>query len=210
MSYLLQIIGLTLFVSAVSTIISTILGLPLGYLLSRNNSKSIRFFQSITTAMTGFPPVVAGLCIYFLITRNGPLGSLKLLYSPNAMIIAQILIVLPIITAFAYPSFIRVRQELTETCIGLRLPPKKTFILMLKECRFALVSAVMSGFGRAISEVGAVMMVGGNIAGKTRVMTTAIMTETSKGDYEKALILGAILLLVSIAINLFASRFREG
>lgn len=209
MYYLLQIIALTLLVTVISTTISTLLGLPLGYLLSKGNKKYMKILQSITTALTGLPPVVAGLCIYFLITRNGPIGGFRLLYSPVAMIIAQLLIVLPIIAAFSYPAFLKTREEIKETCAGLRLSPAMTFRLMLKECRFACVSAIMSGFGRAISEVGAVMIVGGNIEGKTRVMTTAILTETNQGNYNQAMILGGLLLLISISINILAQRLKE-
>jgi tungstate transport system permease protein len=209
MSYIFQIITLTLFVTVISTTISTVVGLPLGYLISKSNNKIVKVLRSITTAMTGLPPVVAGLCVYFLVTRNGPLGGFRWLYSPIAMIFAQLLIVLPIIIAFSYPAFLKTREEIRETCVGLRLSPRKTFILMLRECRYVCVSAVMLGFGRAISEVGAVMLVGGNIEGKTRVMTTAILTETNQGNYEQAMILGGTLLLISITINILAQRMKE-
>lgn len=209
MSYIIQIIILTLSVTFVSTSISALFGIPLGYLLSKGDKQYKKVLQSITTALTGLPPVVAGLCIYFLLTRNGLFGSFRLLYSPVAMIIAQVLIVLPIIAAFSYPVFLKKREEMEETCTGLRLKSGKTFKLLLKECRFVLVSAIMMGFGRAISEVGAVMMVGGNIDGKTRVMTTAIITETNQGNYKQAIILGGILLLIALVVNLLAQRFKE-
>jgi tungstate transport system permease protein len=209
MSNIFDIIILTLFVTILSTSISTILGIPLGYILSKSDKKYKIILQSITTALTGLPPVVAGLCIYFLLTRNGPLGNFRLLYSPSAMVIAQILIVLPIIAAFSYPIFLKTKEEMFETCVGLRLSSKKTFLLLLKECRFVLVSAVMMGFGRAISEVGAVMMVGGNIDGKTRVITTAILTQTNQGNYNQAIILGGVLLLIAITVNLLAQKYKE-
>lgn len=209
MNYIFQIITLTLFVTIISTAISTVVGLPLGYLISKSNNKFVEILRSLTTAMTGLPPVVAGLCIYFLITRNGPLGTFRWLYSPIAMILAQLLIVLPIIIAFTYPVFLKTREEIKETCVGLRLSPQKTFKLMLRECRYVCVSAIMLGFGRAISEVGAVMLVGGNIEGKTRVMTTAILTETNQGNYEQAMILGGTLLLISITINILAQKLKE-
>ncbi|MCL2433980.1 MAG: ABC transporter permease, partial [Clostridia bacterium] len=176
-------------------------------LLSRGK-KFLKPLRSLVTAFTGLPPVVAGLCVYFLITRNGPLGRFKLLYSPPAMIIAQVIIVLPVITAAVYPAFLRASEDMRETCAGLRLSKYKTFFLLLRECRFAGVSAVMTGYGRAISEVGAVKLVGGNIAGKTRVMTTAVLTETGRGNYATAMLLGGLLLGVSLCINLLAGKLR--
>lgn len=209
MSKLLDIIGLTLFVTLISTLISTVLGLPFGYFLTSTKAKYKKILQSITTALTGLPPVVAGLCIYFLLTRYGPFGGFRLLYSPAAMIIAQILIVTPIIAAFSYPAFLKASNQMNETFIGLRLSKKQIFKILLVECKMALISAVMAGFGRAISEVGAVMMVGGNIEGKTRVMTTAIVTQTSQGNYNDAIILGVLLLVLSISINLLVGWLRR-
>ena len=206
-SYIAQILLLTLCVTVSSTAVSALAGLPLGYALSRSG-RFAKPLQSLTSALTGIPPVVAGLCVYFLITRGGPLGGLRLLYSPPAMAAAQVILVLPLIAASAYPAFLRAGREMNETCAGLRLSRGKTFRLLLRECRFACVSAVMSGFGRAVSEVGAVMLVGGNIAGKTRVMTTALLTETSRGNYAQALLLGGLLLAVSILVNLLAGRLR--
>ena len=205
--YISQILLMTMTVTLTSTTISVLVGFPLGYLLSKNK-KFMKPMRSLTSALTGLPPVVAGLCIYFLVTRNGPLGGFKLLYSPSAMVLAQILIVIPIVAASVYPAFLRVSQDISETCAGLRLSGRKTFGLLMRECRFACVSAVMSGFGRAISEVGAVMLVGGNIAGKTRVMTTAVLTETGRGNYAQAMLLGGLLLFISVAINLLAGRLR--
>ncbi|MCL1820205.1 MAG: ABC transporter permease [Oscillospiraceae bacterium] len=207
-SYVVQILGLTVCVTLASTALSAMIGLPLGYLLSMSKTPVLRRMRSVISAMTGIPPVVAGLCIYFLLTRNGPLGGFRLLYSPFAMVMAQMVIVIPIIAAVAYPSFMKVRADIHETCLGLRLPKAKIFRLLLRECRTACVSAVMTGFGRAVSEVGAVMLVGGNIAGRTRVMTTAVLTETGRGNYANAMLLGGLLLTLSLALNLFAGRFR--
>jgi len=207
-SYIANILTLTLGVTLASTTISALVGLPLGYRLSKVGKKYMKPLRSITTAMTGIPPVVAGLCVYLLLTRNGPLGSFKLLYSPTAMVIAQLVIVIPIIAATAYPVFMRAEQEMKETCLGLRLSGGKIFRLMLRECRSGCVSSVMTGFGRAISEVGAVMIVGGNIAWKTRVMTTAVITETGRGNYAEAMILGGMLLVVSVTVNLLAGQMR--
>lgn len=209
LNYVAQILLLTLAVTLTSTAISTVGGLPLGYLIAKGRKKAIKPIRSIVTAMTGIPPVVAGLCIYFLLTRNGPFGGFKLLYSPTAMVLAQIIIVLPIIAAIAYPAIMKVDSEISETCTGLRLSTGKTFGLLLSESRPACVGAIMSGFGRAISEVGAVMMVGGNIAWKTRVMTTALLTETGRGNYATAMLLGGVLLLVSISVNLLAGKLRD-
>jgi tungstate transport system permease protein len=209
MNSLIEILLLTLFVTILSTGISALLGLPTAYILAMKNNPITNFFRSITTAMTGLPPVVAGLLIYFLLTRNGPLGALSLLYSPIAMIIAQVLIVFPIITAILYPTFIKTYMDTKETFVGLQLSQKTVFFLMMRECRFAIISAFMMGFGRATSEVGAVFMVGGNIDGKTRVMTTAILTQTNQGNYMDAIILGGILLFISITINLLVRKLKE-
>jgi len=207
-SYIVQILLLTLGVTLTSTAVSMVIGLPLGYRLSKVGRKYAKLLRSAATAMTGIPPVVAGLCIYFLLTRNGPLGDLKLLYSPAAMVMAQLLIVIPIIAATVYPVFMKADREMRETCLGLRLKRGKIFRLILLECRAGCVSSVMTGFGRAISEVGAVMIVGGNIAWKTRVMTTAVITETGRGNYANAMMLGGLLLLVSVAVNMLAGRMR--
>jgi len=207
-NYVVQILLLTLAVTIASTAVSAAGGLPLGYLIAKSSKKAVRPVRSIMTAMTGIPPVVAGLCIYFLLTRNGPFGSFRLLYSPTAMVLAQIIIVLPIIAAISYPAIMKVNSEISETCAGLRLSPQKTFRLLLSESRSACVGAVMSGFGRAISEVGAVMIVGGNIAWKTRVMTTALLTETGRGNYATAMLLGGLLLVVAISVNLAAGKLR--
>ena len=208
-SYISQIFTMTMGVTLASTAISALAGLPLGYLLSVKNGKIANAMRSVTTAMTGIPPVVAGLCMYFIITRGGPLGGLRLLYTPPAMVLAQLIIVIPVIAATAYPAFMRAEQEIRETCAGLRIPKRKIFRLLLRECRPACVSSVMTGFGRSISEVGAVMLVGGNIAGRTRVMTTAVLTETGRGNYAGAVLLGGFLLFVTIGLNLLAGRLRR-
>ena len=209
MQELIEIIVLTLIVTSLSTFISALFGLPLAYILVAKNTAITRFFKTVITVLTGLPPVVAGLLIYFLLTRNGPLGSFKLLYSPIAMIIAQIIIVLPIITSFILPIFLKNHNEINETSKGLNLSKKTIFFLTLNECKFAIISAVMVGFGRATSEVGAVFIVGGNIFSKTRVMTTAILTQTNQGNYLDAVILGGILLAISFSINLLVRKFKE-
>lgn len=209
MNGVINIAGLTLLVTVTSTFVSTVLGVPAGYFLASTKSKYKNMLQSIANALTGLPPVVAGLLIYFLLTRDGPLGSFGLLYSPPAIVIAQILIVTPIIAAFSYPAFLKTGLQMNETFAGLQITGRLRFLILLKECKTALISAVMAGFGRAVSEVGAVMIVGGNIEGRTRVMTTAIITQTGQGNYNDAIALGGILLILSITINLLIGCLRR-
>jgi tungstate transport system permease protein len=158
----------------------------------------------------GFPPVVAGLVVYLLLSRKGPLGRLELLFTPSAMVIAQVLIVVPIITGLTIGAVKLKVGPVQETCRGLGIGSTKTLAMLFHECRYPIISAIIAGYGRAISEVGAIMLVGGNIQYNTRVMTTAIVLETGKGNYDKALALGAILLAISFIINWMIQYIQEG
>lgn len=197
----IQTITLTLWVCTLSTGISCVIGLPLGLWLGFSQSQLSRFLKPFFTAMTGLPPVIAGVIVFMTLSNQGPLGAWRWLYTPNAIVVAQVLIVTPLIIAFSYPVYEAIRDLFVETTTGLRLGPLTRFRLLMVECKEGMMTAVLSGFGRAIAEVGAVMMVGGNIQYKTRVMTTAIVLETSKGNYEQALVLGAALMGLALAIN---------
>lgn len=204
-----QIIAVTLQMSFFSTLISSLLGIPLGVLLGGNEFRTKRWFQRITTTLMGLPPVVAGLVVYLILSRSGPLGSLKLLYTVPAMVIAQVILITPIITGMT-STIVSVRApQIRETATGIGLSHSRCLWYMIYECRVQLVAVVLAGFGRSIAEVGAVQIVGGNIQFKTRVMTTAIMMQTNLGQFEFAIALGIVLLIISFLINTVVQRFQE-
>ncbi|MCX7923724.1 MAG: ABC transporter permease [Clostridia bacterium] len=204
-----RIIALTLVVTILSTGISALAGVPFGIRVGSRDFRGKRLLLRIIFTFMGLPPVVAGLVVYLFLSRKGPLGGLQLLFTPTAMVIAQVLIVLPIITGLTISAVKLKSAAVQETCKGLGLGTKKTLVLLFYECRYPIVSALLAGYGRAIAEVGAVMLVGGNIESSTRVMTTAIVLETGKGNYDMALALGIILLCISFLINWIVQRFQE-
>ncbi len=199
---LLEIVGLSLRVSLSAVALAALIGLPLGALLALYRFPGQRLLTLMITALMGLPPVVLGLLVYLALSRSGPLGVLGLLYTPAAMIIAQTLLVLPIIIALSRATIAALWREYEETMRSLVVTGPALVRTMLYEARFELATAILAGFGRAIAEVGAVMIVGGNINHYTRVMTTAIALETSKGDLALALALGMILLALALAVNL--------
>lgn len=209
-SELRQIVGVTLQMSLTSTIISSCIGIPLGVLIGTNRFRGKRIILRVTNTMMGLPPVVAGLIIFFILSRSGPLGEFKLLYSVTAMVVAQVLIITPIATGLS-ASIASVRAPMMrETALGIGLPRMRIFLYNIYESRHQLFSVIFTGFGRAISEVGAAQIVGGNVQFKTRVMTTAIVLETNKGDFEFALALGILLLIISFIITSVAQFLQEG
>ena len=198
---ILKIIGLTLLVTLSSTFFASILGIPLGSWIGSTSFRAKQPIVRSLNALMGLPPVVAGLVVYLLLTRKGPLGAYQLLFTVPAMILAQILIVTPIVASLTISGIHMKVKAVKETCTGLGLNRFQTIQLLLYECRYPMLSAIAAGFGRAIAEVGAIMMVGGNIQYKTRVLTTAIVLETGKGNYGKALALGIVLLLIAFIVN---------
>lgn len=204
-----RIIGLTLVVTISSTALAALLGLPIGTMLGMRNFPGKKMLVKLVNTLMGLPPVVAGLLIYLLLSRKGPLGSLQLLFTPTAMVIVQVLIILPIITGLTIAIVHTKIKSILETCQGLGLKRTHILRLLLYECRFPLISAVLVGYGRATSEVGAVILVGGNIQYHTRVLTTAIVLETGQGMYDQALAMGLILLLISFLINWIVQRLQE-
>lgn len=195
-------LSLTVTLSAVS--LAALIGLPLGALLGIARFPGRTALVVLVNAMMGLPPVVAGLAIYLLLSRSGPLGGLGWLFTPKAMILAQVLLVLPIVVALTRQTIEDLWREYAEHLASLDLTGLRAVPTLLWDARFSLVTALLAGFGRASAEVGAVLIVGGNIAGHTRTMTTAIALETSKGDLPLALGLGFTLILLTLVLNAVA------
>jgi len=207
---LLHIVFLSLRISGLSIIIGTLLGVPLGALLGLKSEKNTRLASKLIFTLMGTPPVVAGLLIYLLLSRMGPFGVLGLIYTPTAMIIAQVTLATPIIAGLTMVGVRSRGKEVVETARSLGAGASLITWTVIKESRIAILGAIITGFGRIIAEVGAVMIVGGNIAGQTRVMTTAIVLETRRGYFELAIGLGLILLILSFFINSFLYNLQKG
>ena len=206
----LSIVGLSLTVTLFAVLAASLLGLPLGALLALARFPGRSAVIVVVNGLMGLPPVVAGLVVFLLLSRSGPLGPLGLLFSPTAMVIAQTLLVLPIIVAITRQLTEDLYDEYREHLTSVGLSGIRAIPTLLWDGRFALTTAVLAGFGRASAEVGAVLIVGGNIAGYTRTMTTSIALETSKGDLPLALGLGIVLILLTLLFNALtygASRF---
>jgi len=204
---LLQILFVTLEMSFFSTTISCLLGMPAGTFLAAKKFRGKRIVKRTVNTLMGLPPVVAGLVVYMLFTRYGPFGKLNVLFSVKAMVIAQVILITPIVTSLTMAVVQGNRKTVYETAKGMGFSKGRIFLLYLTENRTSLFSVILTALGRSIAEVGAVAIVGGNIQWKTRVMTTAIMLETNKGNFSFALALGVILLLVGLVINILASLF---
>ncbi len=200
---------MTIAVSGTATLIAAAIGIPLGTRLALREFLGKRAIKVITYMMYGFPPVLAGLIIYLLLSNEGPLGSLELLFTPWAMIIAQILLVTPIITGLTLSAVSEVGREVKETAQTLGADDRQVSRTVISEAKVGVVSGVMVGFGRAVAEVGAVIIVGGNIKWNTRVLTTSIVLETRQGNFEYALVLGAILLAVAATVFIVLQYYQE-
>jgi tungstate transport system permease protein len=196
-----EIVWLSLRVSLSAVAIGCLIGVPLGAALAIGRFPGKGIVTTLLSAMMGLPPVVVGLLVYLMLSRSGPLGVFGLLYTPTAMIIAQAALVTPLIAALARQSLSDRHAEYDEWFRSMRLSRWETMTTLIWEDRFSLLTAALAGFGRAIAEVGAVIIVGGNIDRVTRVMTTAIALETSKGDLALALALGLILIVIAVAVN---------
>jgi len=203
------IIVLSLEVSLSAVLLASAIGLPLGAALAVARFPGRRAVIVALNALMGLPPVVVGLAVYLLLSRAGPLGELGLLFTPVAMVIAQTLLVLPIIAALARQAIEDAWSEYEEQLRSLGVGEFDAALTLLWDIRFSLLTAVLAGLGRASAEVGAVMIVGGNIDGVTRVMTTAIALETSKGDLPLALALGMVLIAIVLALNAAAFLLKE-
>ena len=202
---LLQILGVTLRMSFFSTTVSCLIGLPLGTLIGTRSFRGKAFLKRMIHTLMGLPPVVAGLIVYALFTHYGPFGALNLLFTVRVMVIAQCLLIIPVVTGLTASFMEQSTRAVIDTAKGMGLSRRRVLFLCLSESRTSLLSVVLNAFGRSIAEVGAVSIVGGNIQWKTRVMTTAIMLETNKGNFSFALALGVILLLIAFVVNVAAS-----
>ena len=206
---LISIVALSLQVSLIAVVIATLIGLPLGALIAVERFPGRKALIVLLNALMGLPPVVVGLLVYLLLSRAGPLGSFGILFTPSAMVIAQTVLIAPIIAALARQTLEDAWREYEEQLRSLGARRFDAALTLMWDTRFSLVTIVLAGFGRAAAEVGAVMIVGGNIDGVTRVMTTTIALETSKGDLPLALGLGLVLIGLIIALNAAASVVRD-
>ncbi len=206
---LVEIVVLSLKISLMAVLVAALIGLPLGAALALARFPGRRFLVIVLNALMGLPPVVVGLTIYLLLSRAGPLGSMGLLFTPTAMVIAQTVLVAPIIAALARQTVADLHEEYDEHLRAIGSSPIQRMATLLWDGRFRLLTAILAGFGRAIAEVGAVLIVGGNILHSTRVMTTTIALETSKGNLALALGLGLILVSLAISINAAAMLLGE-
>jgi tungstate transport system permease protein len=206
---LYAIVALSLYVSVCAVVLAAFVALPFGAFLALVRFPGRTFIVVVINAFMGLPPVVVGLCVYLALSRSGPLGPLGLLFTPKAMILAQALLVMPIIAALTRQTIEDLWAEYREELTALRVAPARRVATLLWDARFSLVTTLLAGFGRAAAEVGTVMIVGGNIDGFTRTMTTAIALETSKGDLPLAIGLGLVLITLIIAVNALAWGARR-
>ena len=206
---LYQIVALSLQVSLLAVLIAAVLGFPLGAAVALWRFPGRGAVIVVLNALMGLPPVVAGLMVYLLLSRAGPLGEWGLLFTPGAMVIAQVVLVLPILAALSRQKVEEMLGEYREQFVSLGMSRARMMPTLLWDARFALLTVLLAGFGRASAEVGAVMMVGGNIDGVTRVMTTAIVLETGKGNLPLALGLGIVLLTLVMLVNAGAYMVGE-
>ena len=206
---LVRIVQLSLFVSLTAAACAAFIGVPLGALLALTRFPGRPAIVVILNALMGLPPVVAGLAVYLLLSRAGPLGSFGLLFTPAAMILVQTVLVVPIVAALARQTIEDLWIEYRDELAAMNVGPFRRVATLIRDARLSLVTALLAGFGRATAEVGAVMIVGGNIDGFTRTMTTAIALETSKGDLPLAMSLGLVLIVLVIVVNALAWSLRR-
>jgi tungstate transport system permease protein len=206
---LIEIIGLSLKVTLTAVAIATLIGFALGGVLAVYRFPGGSAVAALLNALMGLPPVVAGLIVYLLLSNAGPLGVLQLLYTPEAMVIAQVILVTPIVAALTRQTCEDLLEEYRDQLRSLGASSAEVVTTLLWDGRYRLITAVLAGFGRAIAEVGAVMIVGGNIDHVTRTMTTAIALETSKGNIALALALGMILLAIALVVNVALMGIRR-
>jgi tungstate transport system permease protein len=205
----MKIASLSLLVSGSATLVSLLLGIPLGTFLGLKHFRGKRFVASLVNTGMGAPPVVIGLVVTIFLWRSGPLGILHILYTPAAMIIAQVIIAFPLVAGFTMAAVQQLDPKLRLQIMALGASQTQMIWLILKEARLPLLAAIMAGFGAVISEVGASMMVGGNITNQTRVMTTAIVGEDSKGNFSLAIALSILLMIIVYLVNLLLTWVQQ-
>jgi tungstate transport system permease protein len=206
---LYRIISRTLLVTGLATLLASLVGIPLGYAVARGEFRGRTLLLSAVNTGMGMPPVVVGLLVWLLLTRSGPLGALNLIYTKRAMVLAQFVIATPLVVAFTAASVQSLPAELPDLLDMLGAGRLRRLWIMAVEAELGLLAAVMAGFGAVISEVGASMTVGGNLRGSTRVLTTAIVTETGRGNLPYAFALGILLLVLACAVNLLLTIVQQ-
>ncbi len=205
----MEIAGRSLALTATSCVIATLICIPLGSVIHFNNFPGKRLLINLTQTLYSVPTVAIGLFVFVFISRSGPLGQLGLLFTPPAIVMGQVLLISPIITGLTISALSGVGQAVTETAVSLGADRFQATTLVIKEARFAILTGVIMGFGRAISEVGISLMVGGNIRGFTRTITTAISLETSRGEMELSIALGIILIFLALVVNIALNRIQH-
>ena len=202
------IIYVSLKVSLSSTLVASILGIPIGFMIAFNDFRAKRVIITILNSLLALPTVVVGLLVYAFISRRGLLGMLDLLYTQKAMILGQVILILPIVATLTIAAINRIDERYRETAMTLGATPFQTALAIFREARFGVVAAVVAAFGRVIAEVGISMMLGGNAKGFTRTMTTAMALEYDKGEFVLGVALGVVLLLVSFTMNIFLNLLQ--
>ena len=205
----MQIAGLSLRIAVSSVLIASLICLPLGSLIHFHNFRGKRVLISLIQTFYSIPTVTVGLLVFILFSRKGPLGGLDLMFTPTVMVIGQVILILPILLGLTISALSGVDRTITDTARSMGASSWQTAVTIIREARFAVMAALILAFGRAISEVGLAMMVGGNIKGFTRVLTTAISLETSKGDIELSLALGIILIVIALVVNIIMNRIQQ-
>jgi tungstate transport system permease protein len=205
----MSIAGLSLRIAVTSVVIGSIIALPIASLIHFHNFRGKRILVSLIQTFYSIPTVTVGLLVFVLFSHSGPLGGLDLIFTPTVMVIGQIILVMPILLGMTISALSGVDRNIIDTARSMGADGWQTMLAILKEARFAVIAAVVLAFGRAISEVGLAMMVGGNIRGFTRVLTTAISLETSKGDWELSMALGIILIFIALVINIIMNRIQQ-
>jgi len=206
---LVRIIMLSLQVSGTALVIASLIGIPAGAITGLMKFPGRGFIITLSNTFMGLPPVVVGLFVYLILSRSGPLGFIGLLYTPSAMIIAQTILALPIVTSLCHSAIVNVAPIIGQSAATLGATPYQKALTIVREARHGIFAGIIAGLGRVMAEVGAILIVGGNIAGYTRVMTTTIALETDKGNFELALALGIILLIISLIINMILYAFQK-
>lgn len=205
----MEIAGRSLTISVTSTILASLICLPLGSLIHFRNFPGKRLLVSIIQTFFSVPTVAIGLFVFVLFSRAGPLGGLDLMFTPAIMVIGQVLLITPVMLGLTISALSGVDKTILDTAVSLGASDFQASVVALREARYAVLAAVIMGFGRAISEIGIALMVGGNIKGFTRVITTAISLETSRGDLELAIALGIILISIALVINIILNRVQQ-
>lgn len=196
-------------ISATSTALASLFCIPLGGIIHFHNFPGKRFLINLIQTFYSLPTVCVGLFVFILLSRSGPLGSLGLLFTPTAMVIGQMILITPILLGLTISALSGIDKKIRETALSLGATPLQAILAIIREAKFSVVAAIIMGFGRAISEVGSAMMLGGNIRGFTRILTTAISLETQKGEVELSLALGIILICLALVINIIVNRIQQ-